>query len=100
MSCHVKVLGYPKITSRLEPTPQARLEPARAQAKLSKTASESALGPDRINYRLLKLISSTPLGEAVIDDIAITCEGGRTLDEYRDLKVMMVPKPGKPANLV
>ena len=68
---------------------------------LAKTSSSSSPGPDRVNYRLLKLINGTPLSVAVINDIAGTCEGGGGSPEtWRDLKMVMIPKPGKPIDLV
>jgi len=48
----------------------------RALHVLSKTSNHSAPGPDRIPYRLIKLIKDTPLGHALINDIALTSGSG------------------------
>jgi hypothetical protein len=45
------------------------------RSALANTSNNSSQGPSRINYRLLKLIKDTPLGAAVINDTAATCEG-------------------------
>lgn len=69
------------------------------RSALAKTANSSP-DPDRVNYRLLKLIKDTPPGTAVISDTAVSCERGRTPDRWRDLQMVMIPKPGKPAQKV
>lgn len=46
---------------------------------LRKTKNNSSPGPDRIPYRLIKLIQDTNLGEAVINDIARIVDGEATI---------------------
>jgi len=73
-------------------------EKRRVRQALSRTKNNSAPGPDGISWRLLKAISKTALGEAIIEDVAqVTSEGGRTKmpEEWRKLKMVMLPKLGK-----
>lgn len=89
------------------PTPQVAARPVpfreatrelfdKAYQVLTRTKNNSSPGPDRIPYRLLKLIKDTPLGVALLPDVAISTTGNVTVPEqYRDSVMVMTPKPGK-----
>jgi len=65
---------------------------------LKKTKNNSAPGPDSISWKLLKMLKGTQLGKAVIEDVALVAEEGqatRMLEEWRGVKMVMIPKPGK-----
>jgi len=75
-------------------------EPARRRVEqaLCRTRNNSAPGPDNISWKLLKAIRGTPLGKAIIEDVAqVTSEEHQTRipEEWRELKMVMLPKPGK-----
>jgi len=57
----------------------------------------SLAGPDGISWKLLKAIKGTKLGKAVIEDVAqvVSGDGTRMPEEWRSMKMVMVPKPGK-----
>jgi len=67
----------------------------RNRKALARTKSNSAAGPDGISYRLLKLVKDTPIGQAVIKEIASWVETGLIPNHARDLPMVMIPKPGK-----
>jgi len=53
---------------------------------LSKTRNNSSPGPDRLTYRLIKLIKDTDLGRALMHDIARGIAGqARVPQEHRDM---------------
>ena len=83
------------------PKDRAKLAELLWQA-LSKTNSHSTPGPDRISYRLLKLLKDTRLGTQTIDILADFCSGRRTilsgLGDGREITVVMIPKVGKDLN--
>ena len=66
---------------------------------LSTTNNSSTPGPDRISYRLLKLIKDTSLGIQVIQFLADFLRGKRSIlsgsGDGRDITVVMIPKTGK-----
>ena len=66
---------------------------------LSATNSNSAPGPDRISYRLLKEIKETKLGEQTLGILADFLTGRRTIllgkGDGREVTVVMIPKEGK-----
>ena len=62
---------------------------------LAKTKNSNKSGPDGIPYRLIKLIKDTPLGQALINDIAVASNSGVTQDATRDMNIVMIPKPNK-----
>ena len=67
---------------------------------LKKTKNYSSPGPDSISYRILKLLADTPLGKAILNDIATTIlrPGYKAIPvppQYHQMKMVMIPKPGK-----
>ena len=85
-------VGYQK---REEVSESAR---RRVEQALRHTKNNSAPGPDNISWKLLKTISGTMLGKAIIEDVAqVTSEDSitRMPEEWRKLKMIMLPKPGK-----
>ena len=85
------------------PRDRTKLADSLRQA-LSKTNSHSTPGPDRISYRLLKLLKDTRLGSQTIDILADFLSGRRTilsgLGDGREITVVMIPKIGKALNKV
>jgi len=70
----------------------------RVDQALRKTKSNSAPGPDGISWKLLEAIRETPLGRAIIEDIAQVVGEEHTTrmpEEWRELEMVMLPKPGK-----
>lgn len=63
---------------------------------LKKTDTNNSPGPDRIPYRLLKLIQDSNLGKAILNDIARVADGKVAIPtETQGPKKVMIPKPGK-----
>ena len=62
---------------------------------LSGTSNTSAPGPDGISYKTLKAANKTPLGRALMDQVAPQLAAGTVLREWQDSKVVFIPKPGK-----
>ena len=62
---------------------------------LNTTKNRSAPGPDGINYILLKKLQPTPLGEALLRDIAHHLLKGTLPAEWKEMRVIMIPKPVK-----
>jgi len=70
---------------------------------LKKTRNGSAPGPDGISWKLLKMISGTALGRAVLEDVGQVAETARVTrmpEKWRDMKMVMIPKPGKDHTVV
>ena len=62
---------------------------------LRSTSNRSASGPDEINYKLLKVIQDTWAGQAVIRDVAHHLLQGTLLEEWKEMRVVMISKIGK-----
>jgi len=65
------------------------------KAALAKTRN-SAPGSDGICWRLLKSVNTTPVGEAVLQGIGMMAKVERGYfgqKEWRDIKMVMIPKP-------
>ena len=65
---------------------------------LSKTKNTLAPGPDGVTWKLLKMIKDTRLGEAVLEDVGMMAQldlGYYGEAEWRDMVMVMIPKPGK-----
>ena len=62
---------------------------------LSRTSNLSALGPDGIGYRLIKMVMGTKLGDELMKEVAGNLTRGRIPKEWQNSKVVMIPKPGK-----
>ena len=66
---------------------------------LSTTNDSSTLGPDRISYRLLKLLKGTKLGMQVVHTLAKFLRGEMSMlsdsGDGRDITVVMIPKFAK-----
>ena len=65
---------------------------------LQNTRNDSAPGPDGISWKLLKMIQHTAIGRAVLQDAGQVAESKnftRMPEEWRDMKMVMIPKPGK-----
>jgi len=69
----------------------------RVTTALRNTKNGSVPGPDRISWKLLKAIKETELGRAIIEDVAqvALAEATRMPEEWRNMKMVMLPKPGK-----
>ncbi len=66
-----------------------------AREVLRTTKNMSAPGPDGINYNAIKTILNTPLGESLIDEIADSLYSGNIPNAWKEMKVVMIHKPGK-----
>ena len=92
-------LRPPGPTKNATPRPSLPAHPSTIRAilqALSGTASNSAPGPDGISYRFLNIIKHTPLGQAVINDIAFNTDNPDYLPPpWKGLNIVMIPKPGK-----
>jgi len=74
---------------------------AQVYAALAKTKNNSSPGPNRISYRLIKLINDADLGRAILHGIARgTIALIKVPREHRDLTMLMIPKPGNDKNKV
>ena len=62
---------------------------------LSGTKNESAPGPDGICYRLIKMVVETRLGRELIEDIARGLMSGEGPECWREMRMVLIPKPGK-----
>jgi len=67
---------------------------------LSRTKNSSTPGPDGIHYRLIKLIKDTPLGQALLNDMALTCDLSNPEPEHTEQRIVMIPKPGNDHSLI
>ena len=56
--------------------------------------NSSAPGPDGVTYHLIKAVRDTPLGQRVIKEVAESLLEGRTPLEWREMSVVLIPKPG------
>ena len=65
------------------------------QAALSGTKNNSAAGPDGVGYRLIKAVRDTRLEREVMGEIVATLWGGYIPDRWRDMRVVLLPKPGR-----
>ena len=65
------------------------------QAALSGTKNNSAAGPDGVGYRLIKAVRDTRLEREVMGEIVATLWGGYIPDRWRDMRVVLIPKPGR-----
>ena len=57
--------------------------------------NSSAPGPDGVSYRLIKAVRDTPLGQGVIKEVVESLLEGRTPPEWREMRVVLIPKPGR-----
>ena len=57
------------------------------------TKNSSAPGPDWVSYQLIKAVRDTPLGQGVIKEVAESLLEGRTPPEWREMRVVLIPKP-------
>ena len=64
------------------------------RAALSGMKNNSAAGPDGVGYRLIKLVLDTRLGTEVLGEVVATLRGGYIPDRWRDMRVVLFPKPG------
>ena len=62
---------------------------------LSGTKNNSAAGPDGIGYRLIKAVRDTRLGNELLGEIVAALRGGCIPDRWRDMRVVLIPKPGR-----
>ena len=62
---------------------------------LSGTKNNSAAGPDGVGYRLIKSVRDTRLGSEVMDEVVAALQGGYIPDIWRDMRVVLIPKPGR-----
>lgn len=66
---------------------------------LASTSNASAPGPDKIHYRLIKIIADTPLGQALLNDIALSVDEGPPLQQWNDPTMVMIHKPNRDRTL-
>ena len=57
--------------------------------------NNSAAGPDWVRYRLIKAVRDTSLGREVIGEIVAALRGGYIPDRWRNMRVVLIPKPGR-----
>ena len=62
---------------------------------LSSTSNSSALGPDGVSYKILKMGNKTYLGEQLMVQVAINLTMGTIPKEWQDSKVVFIPKLSK-----
>jgi len=70
----------------------------RVRQALQKTRNDNAPKPDGISWKLLKAIKGTKLGAAVLEDVGQVAgseELTRMPEEWGNMKMVMIPKPGK-----
>ena len=70
----------------------------RVRRALRSTKNRSAAGPDNVSWRLLKMISTTHLGRQLERDVVRMADVRNRLrvhSQWRDLMMIMIPKPGK-----
>ena len=75
----------------------------RIHRALKKTRNDIAAGPDGISWKLLKMLKGTTLGKALLEDISQVAEVGtrtRIPEDWRKMKMVMIPKPGKDHTMV
>ena len=65
------------------------------QAAISGTKNNSAACPDGVGYRLIKAVRDTRLGGEVLGGIVAALRGGYIPDRWRDMRVVLIPKPGR-----
>ena len=64
-------------------------------AALLGTSNSSALGPDRINYKILRMANQTCLGVQLMVQVATNLVTGTIPREWQDSKMVFIPKLGK-----
>ena len=62
---------------------------------LSGTSNTSAPSPDGISYKTLKAANKTPLGRALMAQVAQQLAAGTVPTQWQDSQVVFIPKPGK-----
>ena len=65
------------------------------RGSLSGTKNNSAAGPDGVGYRLIKSVRDTRLGNELLGEIVAALRGGYIPDRWRDVRVVLIPKPGR-----
>ena len=65
---------------------------------LSRTSNLSAPGPDRIGYRLIKMVMGTRLEDELIKEVARNLAKGKIPKEWQNSKIVMICKSGKDHN--
>ena len=63
------------------------------------TSSKSAAGPDGIGYRLIKVVLGIRLGMELVDLIIDHLRSGFIPDEWKEMKMVMMLKPGRDLTL-
>jgi len=94
-------------TERVAVPRQARQRPRedimiRIGQALRKARNDSAPEPDGISWKLLKALKGMKIGRAVLEDagqVAETESLTRMPEEWRDMKMVMIPKPGNSQGL-
>ena len=56
--------------------------------------------PDRVSYRLIKAVKDTALGEELINEGAIQLLEGNILDKWKEMRVVLIPKPGRNLTII
>ena len=67
----------------------------RVRRTLMGTQNSSALGTDGISYRLVKAIKDTPLGEELVNEVAVQFLEGTIPDKWKEMRVVLIPKPDR-----
>ena len=60
---------------------------------LSGTSNSSAPGPHGINYKLLKAIKDTRLGNEVLKEVTTNLIRGSIPSRWKEMRVVLIPKP-------
>ena len=58
------------------------------------TRNSSVPGPNGISYRLIKAIKDTPLGDELVNEVAVQLLEGTIPEKWKEMRVVLNPKPG------
>ena len=67
----------------------------RVRDTLSGTNNNSGASPDGVGYRLIKAIRDTRLGNELLGQGVSVLRGGYIPSRWRDMRVVLIPKPGR-----
>lgn len=90
-----RALTQRKVTSKGPARAASERALAEVEEALNGTKNSSSPAPDQIPYKLMKLIRHTKLGKACLNLVARVVETGRITMRFRDMEMVMIPKPNK-----
>ena len=65
------------------------------RSTLSRTKNNSAAGPERVGYPLIKSVRDTSLGTEVLGEVVAALRGAYIPGIWRDMRVVLIPNPGR-----